>query len=126
MQPTTYLHDGIASPVLQQAVLVFHNPIAFSSANRVMRMRMDERHNCRRASYSLPAPLSSYQLLSLHRGEDTKVHNLSGSCEQCKNGLFWCSGVPYFGVIDARSSFEEIICTGFECLNYSHSPSSLR
>jgi hypothetical protein len=35
MQPTTCLHDGIASPVLQQAVLVFHTPIAFSSANRV-------------------------------------------------------------------------------------------
>ena len=35
MQSTTRLHDGIADAVLQEAYLVFDNPIAFHTANRV-------------------------------------------------------------------------------------------
>jgi hypothetical protein len=35
MQATTRFHDGIANPILQEAYLVFHDPIAFHPANRV-------------------------------------------------------------------------------------------
>ena len=35
MQSTTRLHDGVANAILQEAYLVFHNPIAFHTANGV-------------------------------------------------------------------------------------------
>jgi hypothetical protein len=35
MQSTTRLHDGIAHAVLQEAYPVFHDPLAFHTANRV-------------------------------------------------------------------------------------------
>ena len=43
MQPTTCLHDGIADPILHQANLIFHNPIAFDTANRVFNTNADGR-----------------------------------------------------------------------------------
>jgi hypothetical protein len=35
MQSTTRLHDGIPNTILQEAYLVFHDPIAFHPANHV-------------------------------------------------------------------------------------------
>jgi hypothetical protein len=43
MPPTTCLHDGITHPILQQTDLIFHNPIAFDSANRVFNPHADGR-----------------------------------------------------------------------------------
>jgi hypothetical protein len=35
MQPTTCFHDGIANPILQEAYLVFDNPISLHPTDRV-------------------------------------------------------------------------------------------
>ena len=35
MQATTRFHDGVANPVLEEADLIFHDPIAFHTANSV-------------------------------------------------------------------------------------------
>ena len=35
MQSTTCFHDGIPNPVLQEAYLIFHDPIALHTTNRV-------------------------------------------------------------------------------------------
>jgi hypothetical protein len=43
MQPTTRLHDGITYPVLQQAELLFHHPIALYTANRMFNPHADGR-----------------------------------------------------------------------------------
>ena len=43
MQATTRFHDGIANPVLQETYLVFHNSVAFHSANRVFNTDSDGR-----------------------------------------------------------------------------------
>jgi hypothetical protein len=43
MQPTTRLHDGIANAILQEAYLVFDNPITFHTANGVFNTDSDRR-----------------------------------------------------------------------------------
>jgi hypothetical protein len=43
MQPTTRFHDGIANPILQEAYLVFHDPIAFHTANGMFNTDSDGR-----------------------------------------------------------------------------------
>jgi hypothetical protein len=43
MQSTTRLHDGIANAILQETYLVFDNPIAFHTPNRVFNADSDRR-----------------------------------------------------------------------------------
>jgi hypothetical protein len=43
MQSTTRLHNDVANTVLQEAYLVFHNPVSFYSANRVFDTDSDGR-----------------------------------------------------------------------------------
>src|SRR5918994_7094958 len=43
MQSTTCLHDGVAKTVLQEAYLVFDNPIAFHPANGMFNTDSDRR-----------------------------------------------------------------------------------
>jgi hypothetical protein len=43
MQSTTCLHDGVAQAILQEAYLVFDNPIAFHPANGVFNTDADRR-----------------------------------------------------------------------------------
>ena len=43
MQSTTRLHDGITDPVLQEAYLVFHHPVAFYPTNRMFDTDSDGR-----------------------------------------------------------------------------------
>jgi hypothetical protein len=43
MQATTCLHDGVANAILQKTYLVFDNPSAFHSANRVFDPDSDRR-----------------------------------------------------------------------------------
>jgi hypothetical protein len=43
MQATTRLHDGIADPVLQEASLGFHHPVAFDPTNRMFETDADGR-----------------------------------------------------------------------------------
>ena len=43
MQATTRLHDGVANAILQEAYLVFDNPIAFHPANGVFNTDSDRR-----------------------------------------------------------------------------------
>ena len=43
MQSTTRLHDGIAHPILQEAYLVFHHPVAFYPTNGVFDTDSDRR-----------------------------------------------------------------------------------
>lgn len=43
MQSTTRLHDGLAHAILQEAPLVFHDPIAFPTANGVFNTESDRR-----------------------------------------------------------------------------------
>jgi hypothetical protein len=45
MQSTTCLHDGVANAILQEAYLVFHNPIAFHTANGVFNPDSDRRNS---------------------------------------------------------------------------------
>jgi hypothetical protein len=44
MQATTCFHDGIANPILQQAYLVFHDPVAFHPTNGVFNTESARRH----------------------------------------------------------------------------------
>jgi hypothetical protein len=44
MQSTVRLHDGVANPVLQEADLVFHQPIAFHPTDRVFDTNSDGRN----------------------------------------------------------------------------------
>src|SRR5215831_7023211 len=43
MQATTRFHDGVANPVLEEADLVFHDPIAFHTANGMFNTNSDRR-----------------------------------------------------------------------------------
>jgi hypothetical protein len=43
MQATTRFHDGVANPVLEEAYLVFHDPIAFHTANGMFNTNSDRR-----------------------------------------------------------------------------------
>jgi hypothetical protein len=43
MQPTTCFHDGITNPILQEAYLVFHDPMAFHPANGMFNTDADGR-----------------------------------------------------------------------------------
>jgi hypothetical protein len=43
MQATTRFHDGVANPVLEEAYLVFHDPIAFHPANGMVNTNADRR-----------------------------------------------------------------------------------
>ena len=43
MESTTRLHDGVANTILQEAYLVFDNPIAFHTPNRVFDADSDRR-----------------------------------------------------------------------------------
>jgi hypothetical protein len=44
MQSTARLHYGVANPVLQEADLVFHQPIAFHPTDRVFDTNSDGRN----------------------------------------------------------------------------------
>jgi hypothetical protein len=44
MQSTTCFHDGIANPILQEAYLVFHDPIAFHTAHGMFNTDSDGRN----------------------------------------------------------------------------------
>jgi hypothetical protein len=43
MQPTTRFHDSIANPILQEAYLIFHHPIALHPTDRVCNTDSDGR-----------------------------------------------------------------------------------
>ena len=43
MQATARFHDGVTNPVLQEAYLVFHHPIAFHPTNGVLNANSNRR-----------------------------------------------------------------------------------